>query len=123
MFSSLYQRSGCNLSILMLQMFINDYMIKILITHPPLWMQLYGDAGVFVPDESDPSAWHWDYDVESHSVGGIKWIFLRSPAVVVAPGHLHVAQCQGDCALFRTAQAQRTVWDYFKLPDLTIYAQ
>lgn len=58
MFSSLYQRSGCNLSILMLQMFINDYMIKILITHPPLWMQLYGDAGVFVPDESDPSAWH-----------------------------------------------------------------
>lgn len=74
----------------MWQMFINNCMIKIIITHPHVWMQLYGDPGVFVPDESYPSAWHWDYDVESHSVGGIKWLFLQSPAVMVASGHLHV---------------------------------
>lgn len=62
-------------------------------------MQLYGDPGVFVPDESDASARHWDYDVESHSVRGVKRICLQSPAVMVVSGHLHVAQCQGDWAL------------------------
>ena len=62
-------------------------------------MQLYGDPGVFVPDESYPSAWHWDYDVESHSVCGVKWMVLQSPAFMMASGHLHVTQCQGDLAL------------------------
>lgn len=40
--------------------------------HPPVWMQLDGDPGVFVPDESYPSARHCDYDVEAHSVRGVK---------------------------------------------------
>lgn len=74
-------------------------MIKILVTHPPLWMQLDGDPGVFVPDECNPSAWHWDDDVETHSVNGIKQIFLQSPAFMMLSGHPHVTQCQGDRAL------------------------
>ncbi len=72
-------------------------------------MQLYGDPGVLVPDERYPFAWHGDYDVESHSVCGVKWICLWSPAVMVASGHPHVAQCQGDCTLGRTAQVQRII--------------
>lgn len=31
---------------------------------------------------------------------GVKGTFLHGPAVVEAPGHLHVAQCQGDFALW-----------------------
>lgn len=62
-------------------------------------MQFYSDPGVFVPDESYPSARYWDYDVQSHSVYGVKWIFLKSPAFMVLSGHIHIAQCEGDFAL------------------------
>lgn len=48
------------------------YVIKSLITYSPVGMQHYGDSGVFVPNESYPFARHRDYDVESHSVSGVK---------------------------------------------------
>lgn len=94
---------------------------KILITHPPVRMQLYGDPGVFVPDKSYPFAWHWDDDVESHSVYGVKRMLLRSPAIMVEFGHPHVTQCQGDSALGRSAQVQIMVFLIVddELQDLT----
>lgn len=79
------------------------------ITHLPLWLELYGDPSVFVPDESYPFAWDWDYDVESHGVYGEKCMILKHPTTVVAYGHLHVAQRQGDFVLGKTAQ----VGEYF----------
>lgn len=87
------------LSVFMSQM-IYYCRIKILIAHPPVSMQLNCDPGVFVPDESYPTAWYCDYDVESHSVDWIKQIFLQSPVLKMTSGHLHVAQCQSDNALF-----------------------
>lgn len=78
-------------------------------------MQLHGEAGVFVPDECHPPARHADHDVKTHRVGGIQRILPRRPTLVVAPGDLHVAECQGHTALEREAQIdkfKKAFWFY-----------
>lgn len=63
------------------------------IAHPPVWKQLYGDPGVFVPDQSYPFARDRYYDVETHCVYHIKRTVLQRPVTVDVFGHSHVTQC------------------------------
>lgn len=88
------------------------------LTHPPLRLQIHGDAGVFVPDESHPPARHGDHDVKTHRVDGIHQIFPQRPAVVVASGDLHVAECQG-----RTALWGKQIYTFNKFAYLIVWPQ
>lgn len=68
-------------------------------TYPPPLMQLYGDPGVFIPNQSYPTARHRDDSVQSPGERVVEWAFLQTPAFVETSGHPPITQCQRDFSL------------------------